>query len=139
MKKLLLVAGFAALAACGQKQEPAASEDTNATVAEADANAADANAAGMVTANGSLPGTYEVTMKDGSKGQSTLNPDGTYVDKDSDGSESKGTWNVAGGKTCFDPEGDEGPTCYTETSTAADGSFTATPDKGDPVTVKKIG
>jgi hypothetical protein len=46
---------------------------------------------------------------------------------------------VADGKTCFDPDGDEGPTCYTETAVGADGSFTATPDKGDPVTVKKIG
>jgi len=139
MRRLLLVAGFAALAACGQKQEPTATEDANATVAEADANAASANAVAMTTANGSAPGTYEVTMKDGKKGQSTLNADGTYVDKDADGKESKGTWSVAGGKTCFDPEGDEGPTCYAETSTAADGTFTATPDKGDPVTVKKIG
>lgn len=139
MKKLLLVAGFAALAACGQKQESAATEDANATVAEADANAANSKVAAMTTANGSAPGTFEVTMKDGSKGQSILNADGTYVDKDASGKESKGTWNVAGGKTCFDPEGDEGPTCYTETATAADGTFTATPDKGDPVTVKKIG
>jgi hypothetical protein len=138
MKRLLLVAGFAALAACGQ-QEPAATEDANATIAEADANAADSNAAGLLTANGSPPGTYEVTMKDGSKGQTTLSADGTYVDKNSNGTESKGTWNVAGGKTCFDPEGDEGAMCYTESETAADGTFTATPDKGDPVTVKKVG
>ena len=137
MKKLILLAGLAALAACGQKQETAATDDANATVAEADANAAVSNAA-MTTANGSAPGTFEVTTKDGKKAQSILNADGTYIDKNSDGTESKGTWNVAGGKTCFDPEGDEGPTCYTETSTAADGTFTATPDKGDPVTVKKI-
>lgn len=138
MKSLFLIAGFVALAACGQKQEPAATEDANTAIAEADANATVSNSA-MLTANGSSPGTYEVTMKDGSKGQSTLNADGTYVDKNSDGTESKGTWNVAGGKTCFDPEGDAGPTCYTETATAPDGTFTATPDKGDPVTVKKIG
>ena len=138
MRKLILIAGFAALVACGQKQEPAATEDTNATVAEADSNAADTNAAAMVTANGSLPGTYEVTMKDGSKGQTTLSADGSYVDKNPNGTETKGTWNVAGDKTCFDPEGDEGPTCYSESETAADGTFTATPDKGDPVTVKKV-
>jgi hypothetical protein len=139
MKKLLLIAGCAALAACGQTQEPAATEDANTTVTEADANAIDPSASAVTTANGSAPGTYEVTMKDGRKAQSILNADGTYVDKNSDGTESKGTWNVAGGKTCFDPEGDEGPTCYAETSVAADGTFTATPDKGDPVTVKKIG
>ena len=138
MKSLFLIAGFVALAACGQKQDPAATEDENTAIAEADANATVSNSA-MLTANGSSPGTYEVTMKDGSKGQSTLNADGTYVDKNSDGTESKGTWNVVGGKTCFDPEGDAGPTCYTETATAPDGTFTATPDKGDPVTVKKIG
>ena len=139
MKRLVLIAGFVALAACGQKQEPSATEEANTTIAEADANATDANASTTSTANGSTPGTFEVTMKDGSKGQSTLNADGTYVDKNSDGTESKGTWNVAGGKTCFDPEGDEGPTCYSESAAAADGTFTATPDKGDPVTVKKIG
>ena len=64
----------------------------------------------MVTANGSTPGTFEVTMKDGKKAQSVLNADGTYVDRDASGKETgHGSWNVTDGKTCFDPEGNEVP------------------------------
>ena len=45
---------------------------------------------------------------------------------------------MADGKTCFDPEGVEAAMCYTETAPAGDGSFTATPDEGEPVTVKPV-
>ncbi|HEX6742139.1 MAG TPA: hypothetical protein VF079_10155 [Sphingomicrobium sp.] len=135
MKKLfLLAATAAALVGC---QEAANQPEANASNASAMAPAA--TPATMVTANGSTPGTYEVTMKDGTKSQSTLMADGTYTDKDAKGKETKGTWNVTNGKTCFDPDGAEGAMCFTESAVAADGSFTATPDKGDPVTVKKVG
>jgi len=45
----------------------------------------------------------------------------------------EGSWAVTGGKTCFTPttKGAEAM-CYTVGATEADGSFTATPDKGDP-------
>jgi hypothetical protein len=130
---LLLAAATAALAGCNQAAknaaEPAAST-SNAT--------APATPAAMVTANGSTPGTFEVTDKDGKKSQSVLNADGTYVDKDASGKETgHGTWNVTNGKTCFDPDGKEGPECFAETATGADGSFTATSDK-HVVTVKKV-
>ena len=85
-----------------------------------------------------VTGTYDATMKDGTKSKTVLNADGTYVDTDPKGKETKGTWNVTGGKTCFDPEGAEGPMCYTESAVGADGSFTATSDKGEAVTVKKV-
>jgi len=134
MKKLLLVAvATAALVGC---QKPANQSEANASNTSATTPAP--TPAAMVTANGSTPGTYEVTMKDGTKSKAVLNADGTYVDTDPKGKETKGTWNVTGGKTCFDPEGNEGPSCYSETPVGADGSFTATPDKGDPVTVKKV-
>ena len=136
MKHLLLVAAAAAaLVGC---QKPAAQSNQAASNAAATPAPAPAPAA-MVTANGSTPGTYEVTTKDGKKGHTVLNADGTYVDTDPGGKETKGTWNVTGGKTCFDPEGAEGPACYAETAVGADGSFTATSDKGETVTVKKVG
>jgi len=136
MKNLLLVAAAAAaLVGC---QKPA--DQSNQAASNAAATPAPAPApAAMVTANGSTPGTYEVTTKDGKKGHTVLNADGTYVDTDPGGKETKGTWNVTGGKTCFDPEGAEGPACYAETAVGADGSFTATSDKGETVTVKKVG
>jgi hypothetical protein len=138
MKNALLVA--AAIAALGGCQKPATtSNETNETAAANSAATAPAPApAAMVTANGSTPGTYEVTTKDGKKGHTVLNADGTYVDTDPSGKETKGAWNVTGGKTCFDPEGAEGPACYTEGAVGADGSFTATSDKGEKVTVKKV-
>jgi hypothetical protein len=129
----------AALALCACSKQAEAPPAADNSVAASDTNATAAPAAAMVTANGSTPGTFEVTSKDGKKSQSVLNGDGTYTDLDSAGKQTtKGTWNVTNGKTCFDPDGDEGPTCFTETATGADGTFTATPDKGDPVTVKKV-
>jgi hypothetical protein len=92
----------------------------------------------MTAANGSPAGTYEVSAADGTVTSSTLNADGTYVDTAADGSVlAEGTWAVTDGKTCFAPvtAGQEAM-CYTETAPAADGSFVATPDEGDPVTVR---
>ncbi len=142
MRLTIVTLAAIALVGCNKAEAPA---DTNA--AEANAATADANAdltatpaAAGVTANGSTPGTYDVTAKDGTKSQTTLLADGTYVDTDAAGKETaKGTWVVTEGKTCFDPEGDEAAMCFTETAPGPDGTFTATPDKGDPVTVKKAG
>ena len=133
MRLTICLTAALALCACSKQQATPAPDTNNA----AEANSA-APAGTMTTANGSLPGTFDVTMKDGTKGQSVLNADGTYVDKDAKGKETKGTWAVKDGKTCFDPDGDEGPTCYAETPVSADGTFTATPDKGDAVTVKRV-
>lgn len=101
---------------------------------------AQAAANGMVTANGSKPGTFQVTEADGTVGRSILNADGTYKDLAADGKVSaEGKWSVANGKTCFAPttKGKQAM-CFKETAAAKDGSFTATPDKGKPVTVKRL-
>jgi hypothetical protein len=124
MKKLLILSLAGVLAACQQQPapEPTASE----------------TAAAPVTANGSPAGVYDATAKDGTVTVSTLNADGSYTDADASGKvTAEGTWAVTDGKTCFTPttEGVEAM-CYTEAAPGADGSFTATPDKGDPVTVK---
>jgi hypothetical protein len=129
MKKLVIVAALsAALAACGnpaeQSDEPAPAETTTAAAVAPESSA----------------GTYDVTLADGSKMTSTLNPDGTYQDTGADGAVAeKGTWEDKDGKTCFDPEGDErGVICFTVGEPAEDGTMVATPDDGtDPVTIKK--
>jgi hypothetical protein len=49
-------------------------------------------------------------------------------------------WNeLPDGKVCFDPEGDEGPSCYTPGKVASDGTFVVIPDEGEPLTIKKVG
>lgn len=129
MRRLVLaLVPLTVLAACSS--EPAEEPATEETAA--------AEAPAMTAANGSPAGAYEATAADGSVTTTTLNADGTYTDVDADGKTvAEGTWAVTDGKTCFTPttEGVE-PMCYTETAPAADGSFTATPDEGDPVTVR---
>ena len=126
MRKLVLILfPLTVLAACSSEpaEEPVVEETA---------------AAAVTAANGSPAGAYEATAADGTVTTTTLNADGTYTDVDAEGNTvAEGTWAVADGKTCFTPttEGVD-PMCYTETAPAADGSFTATPDEGDPVTVR---
>ena len=132
MKKLVLAAALGlGLAACNNAPEEAATDEA---AAPAETEAA------IVSANGSAPGAFEVTAADGSVTQTELIADGTYIDHAADGTVSaSGTWSVVDGKTCFDPEGDEETTCYTETAPDAEGMFTATPDEGEAVTVRRVG
>lgn len=129
MRKLLMIAAPLALVACAE--EPVVEEEV-VEVATADT---------ATTANGSPVGTVSVTTADGEPaGTSNLNADGTYQDFAADGSLSaEGTWAVVEGKTCFTPttEGAD-DMCWTESEAAEDGSFTATPDVGDPVTVSPM-
>jgi hypothetical protein len=96
-----------------------------------------AAAKGRVTANGSPPGTYQVKHADGTVTQTILNADGTYRDLAANGKlEAQGRWNVVHGKMCFAPSTRGAQAmCFREAPRAKDGSFTATPDKGKPVTV----
>lgn len=127
MKRLIAIAGLAALVACNQTE---AEPEAEPTVEE--------TAVAVTVANGSPPGAYIATAADGTETTSTINADGTYVDTDAEGNVvAEGTWAVVDGKTCFTPvtEGVEAM-CYTESAPGDDGSFTATPDSGDPLTVR---
>ena len=123
-RSILALVPLTVLAACSSEpaEEPVAEETVAAVTA----------------ANGSPAGAYEATAADGTVTTTTLNADGTYTDVDAEGTTvAEGTWAVTDGKTCFTPT-TEGvtPMCYTESAPAADGSVTATPDEGDPVTVR---
>jgi hypothetical protein len=134
MNKLVLAAALGlSLAACDNAADEAATADETAAPAEA-------AAAAMTSANGSEPGVFEVTAADGTVTQTELVGDGTYMDHGADGAvTAQGKWSVVDGKTCFDPDGDEAATCYAESAPDADGKFTATPDEGDAVTVRRVG
>lgn len=123
MRKLLLVTAVLALGACQKAETPPAEE-----AAPSEATAAQASA-----------GTFEVVNPDGTKGTSVLKEDGTYEDKDEAGKVIEtGKWQVTDGKSCFDPDDDKATVCFTDSAVAADGTFTATNEKGESITVKKV-
>jgi hypothetical protein len=125
MKKLVMIAAIAALAACSQQAEK-----------EAEAEAAPAEAAATTEADStSLAGDYDVKLADGKMGKTTINADGTFVDTGPDGKETKGKFAVKDGKECFDADGDAAEVCWTSAKPGADGSFTSTNDKGETVSV----
>ncbi len=130
MRKLILLAAPFALAACAQEAEVEETDAIETMEAEA-----------VTTANGTVtPMRANVSNADGPQGISTVNADGTFQDLDADGElVAEGTWTVTDGKTCFAPttEGAEGQ-CWTESEAAEDGSFTATSDDGEEVTVTPI-
>lgn len=94
----------------------------------------------FVTANGSPAGVYEVSAADGTVSIVTLNADATYSQITPEGTNpAQGTLQVVDGKTCFRVQsvGAE-PLCYTESALNEDGTYTATPDGGEPLTVKPM-
>lgn len=121
MKKFAIVLAVTALAACSSEPAPEPSPSPSETAAASE-----------------TPGTYEVTAADGTTFTAAVNADGTYTDTAADGTVMEsGTWADTDGKACFTPtEGDV--QCYTLGEPAEDGSVVATPDKGDPITIKKV-
>jgi hypothetical protein len=129
LRKFLMIAAPLALVACAEEAE-VVEEAVETESAEV-----------LTTANGAPTGTGAVTNAAGEPlGSTDVNADGTYQDFDQAGEVvAEGTWAVVDGKTCFEPttEGVDAM-CWTETEPAEDGSFTATPDEGDPVTVTPV-
>lgn len=130
MRKLLMFAVPLILAGCADKaaEEPAAPETKVATAQDA----------AMVTANGSVPGDYNMFNGDEQVGRAKLSADGSYQTLNPDGSVmAQGTWSVVNGKTCFRPEEyAQEPMCWSEDAPGEDGSFSATSDDGNVLTVR---
>lgn len=125
MRSPAIITAICLLAACsGEPQEEAAESETAAPA--------------MTTANGTTAGTYYVAAADGTASLVTINADGTYSQVTPEGTfPAEGTFEIVGGKTCFKVHKVGAvPTCYTETEPTADGSYTATPDGGEPLTVE---
>lgn len=122
MKKFILIAGIALLAACSEKQEAAAPEAAASDAMPVDAGATPAAAE-------ATPGVYDVTRADGTKLVSTLNADGTY-ERNYGKTVEKGKWVSRGDQTCFDPEGAAAESCNTRSPAAANGSFESTNPEG---------
>ena len=124
MKKFVLLASVAALAACSEApaEDPAVDETVVSETAEA----------GM---GGVVPGVYDVVDADGTASVLTLNADGSYAAARGEDSVS-GSAEDADGKVCFTTAGDTPETeCWTNSEIAEDGSFTSVGDSGRTVTV----
>lgn len=133
MKKILLLATVAALAACSPKADNTAAP-ANDMVAPETANDAMANDTAAAW-TGFEPGTYAVTEAKG-KADVTINADGTFTSKGADGKTESGTFVMKGAKGCFTPKG-AAEMCYTNSAPGADGSWTGTADDGSKATVMK--
>ncbi len=126
MKKIAMLCGLAALAACSETE----------TTADANAQVEPAAAEATVASWPMEPGTYEYTRSDGTSGVNTIKADGTFSNAPTGGATETGTWGEEGGLSCLSPEGGE-KRCYTFTQPDADGNFTGTMANGVTVKIKK--
>lgn len=123
MRKIALLSAALILAACSgsENESQKAAPETPKTPEEA------------------AMGTFEVTNADGSKMTSVVSSDRSYTDAIRGEVVEWGTWEIKDGKTCFTPQTEgKKPNCYTSGTPAEDGSYTATPDEGDPVKIRKL-
>jgi hypothetical protein len=133
MKRLLVLAGALALAACGS--EPAEGETTPVATAP--------DAAGTVPA--SLAGTYGAAGADGAPWTTVLQADGRYRNTVDGELTESGTWAQTGDQLCFDatPQpGESGSarrrTCQTLLNVNDDGSLVVRDASGQETTAPRI-
>jgi hypothetical protein len=128
MRKIMMIAAVAALGACSKPAEEPAAPASTAAAAEA------ATEAPVVEA-----GDYTFVDKDKKEGKLSIAADNTYSVTWPDGTTAKGTVSIKDGKGCYDEEGDKTPTlCWKNDPPAADGTWTATSDDGQVVTVTRV-
>lgn len=140
MKKLLLIAGCAALAACGQSEEAAPADEANVAVAE-DANAtmAEGNAAG--TALASINETsWEFIDPDSKKPVlESIDASGKYIANSGTEHLDHGTAVMKDGKACFTSAMDnEGEECWSDPKLEVGQTGETVSDKGERLTLKRV-
>ncbi|WEK46918.1 MAG: hypothetical protein P0Y56_01125 [Candidatus Andeanibacterium colombiense] len=122
MRNILLVAALASLTACSASQPTEAPTEKPNTPDE------------------QMVGSYQYTGPDGKKMSSVLEANHTYTDASAGIVSDAGTWELKDGKTCFTSSAaGSAPECYTMSGSSEDGTLTATPDKGAPLKLTKLG
>src|SRR5688572_22697595 len=130
MKKLLLIAGCAALAACG-KEEAAPADETNVVVAEPEANVA-------APAEFTLAETTWDYTQDGEPHTTSIDGAGNYDTSSGTEHVDHGKFAMVDGKGCFTSAmNQEGPECWTVQQTEVGQSMESTSDKGEKLTVTR--
>ena len=131
MKKYLLIAGCAALAACGQK-EAAPANDVN--VAEANADVTATPAAFQLNET-----TWTFTDKDGQAIKESIDASGNYIANSGDKHVDHGTAVMKDDKACFTSAmNKDGEECWTTKPLEIGESFETTSDKGEKLTVTRV-
>jgi hypothetical protein len=137
MKKFILLAGCAALAACSQEDAaPAENAGTNVAAAEAPA---------PVPVAFQLNETSWTFTRDGQAQQESIDASGNYIVNAGDKHVDHGTAVMKDGKACFTSAMDqEGEVCWSSTQMEAGEavevgqSMEATSDKGEKLTVTRV-
>jgi hypothetical protein len=133
MKKLLLIAGMAALAACGQQEQAAPANDMNEAVAEPDANMT-ATPAGF-----QINETTWTFTRNGKNIKESVDASGNYIANAGEEHVDHGTVVMKDDKACFTSAMDkEGEVCWTTAPTEIGQSFETTSDKGEKLTVTRV-
>lgn len=112
MKKLILLAGVAALASCG---EPAASNDAAPADNDMAMEGMAEEEAATAPDGGPIAGTYALRDMEGTEtGRVTIAEDMSYTFSSVDGEETEAGMMSMNeeGKVCFDPEGPKEAACY---------------------------
>lgn len=132
MKRVMVLAGVLALAACGSAPD---SGDA--------ANAAPAPSPTAVQVSAELAGTYGAEGADGQLWTTTLGADGTYRNTVAGEQTESGTWQKSGEEICFTPVPMAGETptqtCQTLLSVNDDGSLVVRDDAGLETTAPRLG
>lgn len=132
MKQLLLIAGIAALAACGQQQQSNASEEANALAG------AETNAAEVTPAAFQLNETTWTFTRKGDAIQESIDANGNYIANAGEKHIDHGTSVMKDDKACFTSAMDkEGEVCWTDPMLNPGQSGETTSDKGEKLTVKR--
>ncbi|WP_265530230.1 hypothetical protein [Sphingomicrobium marinum] len=137
MKKLILLAGAATLAACSANDSADAGEEAVEDTAMDDTAMEEA---ALAPDGGPVAGTYEVTPEEGDAWTTVIAADGSYTSTYADGTVETGTMAMQDEMTaCFDNAADEeGPVCSASTI-GEDGTWTATGERGTVTVVRKDG
>jgi hypothetical protein len=134
VKKLMLIAGIAALAACGQKEAaPAENADMNAAEANMEAPAATPAAFQLNETS------WTFTDKDGQAIQESIDANGNYIANSGEKHVDHGTSVMKDDKACFTSAmNKDGETCWTTKPLEIGQSFETTSDKGEKLTVTRV-
>ena len=132
MKKIIAIAGLAALCACSKPADAPAGE------ASAAPEATVAAAAGPVAADGqSSVGTFKVTASDGKVYTEVVKADGTYESTGPDGKVEKGKWEQKNPNLYCNTEAGGKEECNEEK--VENGVWTSKNPDGKVVTVERVG